>query len=189
RGLPHVVGCGGRRHEVLEPHGVDRLARQLEAVAARGRGDDIHRQLRAEPRDERLQRGSRVLGRVVGPDVFGDRAIAEVRLRLEGEPEQQRALPVPRDLDGLTRVLDGPAAQDPNPHRSTLEPWRGGYSTASAVMGLARVLRRDGVTVATRVSTAAATTTIATITHGTPGSTMPGIPFAEPSSDCAPAHP
>jgi len=56
-------------------------------------------------------------------------------------------------------------------------------------MGETRVALRDGVTVATSVSTAAAPTTIARIVQGTPGSTIPGMPLAEPSSDWAPAHP
>jgi len=194
---------GGRRggHEILEAHRVDGIPRQLQTVPAGGRGDDVDRQLGAQPRHERLQRGARVLGEVVGPDVLGDRAVAEVGAGVEREAEQQGPLPVAGDLDRAPVVLDLPRPEHPNPHATTLRALRRisspdaaqrprtAHSTASALMGLTRVARRVGAMVATRVSTAAATTTIAMIAHGTPGATMPGTPRNDPSIDWAPAQP
>ena len=64
-----------------------------------------------------------------------------------------------------------------------------GYSIASAVIGETRVARRVGAQLATAVSSAPPTTTTARITHGTTGTTSPGVSFSQPSSDCAPAQP
>ena len=73
--------------------------------------------------------------------------------------------------------------------RADPAPRSAGYSTASAVIGETRVARRVGAQLAIAVSSAPPPTTTARITHGTTGTTSPGVSFSQPSSDCAPAQP
>ena len=80
--------------------------------------------------------------------------------------------------------------RDPRrPARRGLTCPTAGYSTASAVIGETRVARRVGAQLAIAVSSAPPPTTTARITHGTTGTTSPGVSFSQPSSDCAPAQP
>jgi hypothetical protein len=112
------------------------------------------------------------------------------------------------DLDRLAVVLDRETAEQPDPHGCALTDHErssgrhrrtptgvagpgpsADHSTASAATGETRVARRVGAEEAMAVRVAPATTTMPTVSHGIAGNTIPGLPFSEPRSDCAPTQP
>ena len=93
------------RHEPLEPRDVDRVGRDVEAVAGRMRLDRRAGQRAAQPGDQRLQRVRRPGRRRVAPQAVREAVAGDDPAGLQRQHDQQRAQPGPADLDRPAGVI------------------------------------------------------------------------------------
>jgi hypothetical protein len=121
-----LQGTTALPRESLEAHGVHRVGGQVEPLAVRRRLEGVvHRQAAAQPGDQRVQRGDRMVGRAIRPEVAGQRRNREHGARVEREPGQQDTQARTTDRDGAAVGDNLQRFQHTDTHAPILLPRRG----------------------------------------------------------------
>ena len=110
---PARVAVGQRaaalRGQLLEGHHVDRARRHGQAVSGRVRLDHVARpglaQFGPQPGNQRLQRVARVAGRVLGPELPGQRADRDDTPGIQGKQSEQHPQLAAADVDRAPRLV------------------------------------------------------------------------------------